>query len=77
MIDGAEVRKAIGVNVRRLRKAKKLTQEQLAEKVGISPVHMNRIEQGHSSPSAEVLFAISDELGVEADKLRQVPVSTA
>lgn len=77
MIDNTELRKTIGQNLRRLRKSRNLTQEQLAESVGISAVHVNRIEQGHSSPSAEVLFAIADVLDITSDSLRQVPVASA
>lgn len=76
MIDNTEIRKTIGHNLRRVRKSRKLTQEQLADTVGISAVHLNRIEQGHSSPSAEVLFAIADVLEITSDSLRQLPVSS-
>lgn len=75
MIDSTEVRNAISKNVRRLRKARGLTQEQFAAKVGISAVSVNRIEQGHSVPSAVILFAIADVLDVQADVLRQVTIN--
>lgn len=77
MIDSTELRRTIGENVRRLRRDKGWTQTELAEKAGIRLVHVNRIETGKSSPSAEVLFALADSLGVGADSLRQVPVLSA
>ncbi len=77
MVESTELRRVIGANVRRLRKERGLTQEQLAEKVGISAVFMNRIEQGHSSPSSEVLFSLADVLSVTADSLRQISVTAA
>jgi transcriptional regulator with XRE-family HTH domain len=77
VIDNANLRETLAANLRRIRKQQDLTQEELARKVGISAVHLNRIEQGHSSPSAEVLFAIADTLGVKTDALRQLPVSRA
>ena len=46
VIDSAELRMALGHHVRRLRIAKELTQEQLAGEIGISRVHVNRIEMG-------------------------------
>jgi transcriptional regulator with XRE-family HTH domain len=76
VIDSTELRAALGTNIRRLRKAKELTQQALADKAGVTPVHLHRIEQGQSSPSAEVLFAIADALGVKTDSLRQLPVSS-
>jgi transcriptional regulator with XRE-family HTH domain len=72
MIDSTELRRTIGENVRRLRLDRKHTQTELAEMAGIKKVHVNRIENGKSSPSAEVLFALADALGVTADNLRQL-----
>lgn len=77
MEKSTELRRVIGENVRRLRKFRDLTQEQLAEKVGISAVFMNRIEQGYNTPSSEVLFGLADALGVKADELRQMCNSAA
>lgn len=76
VIENQKLRQALGANLRRLRKAAGVTQENLAEKIGISAVHLNRIEKGHSSPSAEVLFALADSLNVTADNLRQLPTES-
>jgi transcriptional regulator with XRE-family HTH domain len=72
MIQLAEMRTVLAANVRRLRLSQKLTQQQFAERVGISRVMINRVEAGQTSVSAEVLFAIADALGVATDQLRQV-----
>jgi transcriptional regulator with XRE-family HTH domain len=40
------------------------TQEQLAEKINISREHMSKIERAGNSVSVDVLFEISEELGV-------------
>lgn len=77
MIDSLELRKALGQNVRRLRIALGLTQEELAAKVGISRVHLNRIENGVQTPSLEISFGLADALGVELDSLRQIPAVAA
>lgn len=72
MIDNTELRRVIGENVRRLRQGNDLTQTQLAERIGVTFVSINRIENAKMCPSAEVLFALADCLGVTADALRQV-----
>jgi transcriptional regulator with XRE-family HTH domain len=72
MIENSELRQTIGANVKRRRNAIGVNQAELAKRVGVTLVHISRIETGISSPSAEVLFAISDALGCKADELRQV-----
>lgn len=72
MIANDELRKAIGYNVRRLRRDRELTQAALAEEIHVTPVYLHRIETGASCPSSEVLFALADALGVKADELRQL-----
>ncbi len=71
MIAQEELAPIIGANVARMRKRHKLTQTQLAEKIGIHLVHLNRIEKGRALPGVEVLYALADVLGTDADKLRQ------
>lgn len=71
MIDETELKRVMGDNVRRLRKAKGLTQEQLAEAAHISAVHLNRIEGGKASLSVAVAYALADALSTSADSLRQ------
>ncbi len=77
MIENVDLKKVVGENVARLRLQAGLTQTDLADKIGVTRVHITRIETGVSSPSAEVLFALSDALQVTADALRQIPVLTA
>lgn len=72
-----QLRLAIGENVARLRKEKGWTQTQLAENVGSHYVQINRIENGHQSPSVELLFLLADSLGVSADTLRQIPLTVS
>ena len=42
--------KKIGRRIKAARDAKKLTQEQLAELVDLSPMHMSVLERGHKPP---------------------------
>lgn len=59
----------IGQRVRKYRKAYGLSQERLAEKVGISPTHMSHIETGSTKLSLPVLFSLSRALEVHTDDL--------
>jgi len=65
---------ALGLNIALYRKKKGLTQEALAEKIGISRTHMSNIEatKVEKSMSLEVLFEIADTLGVDVGKLFEI-----
>jgi putative transcriptional regulator len=58
-----------GSRVREFRKARGLTQHQLAESAGIDRKTINRIENSHYSPTLTNVFAIADALNVPANKL--------
>lgn len=60
---------AIGQRIKRMRKARGLSQEQLAEFTEISTVHMSHIETGNTKLSLPVLVAIADALEVRVDSL--------
>ena len=49
--DDCSLRKRFGKNVARLRSARNLTQEQLAEKIGVSPRYFRSVEAGEYYPS--------------------------
>ena len=53
------------------RKEKNLTQEQLAELVDLSPMHISVIERGVKLPKLETLINIANILDVSADVLLQ------
>ncbi len=59
----------IGQRIRRIRKAKGYSQEQLSEMVGISVTHMSHIETGNTKLSLEVFFNIVNALECTADEL--------
>ncbi len=59
----------IGQRIRKFRKAHSLSQEELAEKVGISTTHMSHIETGNTKLSLPVLVLLADALGVRTDDL--------
>lgn len=60
---------AIGQRIRKIRKAMGLSQEQIAERVGISVTHMSHIETGNTKLSLEVFAAITSSLDCRADEL--------
>ena len=53
-----------GKRLRELRKQKKLTQEELAEKIGFSPNFVGMIERGERNTTVENLFSIANVLEV-------------
>lgn len=59
----------IGQRIRKYRKASNLSQEQLAEKVGISVTHMSHIETGNTKLSLSVLVDIANVLSVQTDAI--------
>ncbi len=59
----------IGQRIRKIRKARGLSQEQLAEKVGISTTHMSHIETGNTKLSLSVFVGIAAALKVQTDFL--------
>ena len=63
--------KAIGRRIKTARENKRLTQEQLAELVDLSPMHVSVIERGVKLPKLETLINIANVLDVSADVLLQ------
>lgn len=59
----------LGKRVKDLRKAKKITQEQLAKQVGLTTSAIGRMEINKSMPSIEVFAQLCDILEVSADQL--------
>ena len=59
----------VGRNVKRLRKAKKLTQEALAHAAEIDTRYVGGIERGQENPSVAVLGRLADALGVHPSAL--------
>ncbi|GAB6392935.1 MAG: helix-turn-helix transcriptional regulator [Treponematales bacterium] len=60
------VKEVFGKNLRYYRKLKRLSQEELSEKVDITAKHLSAIETGSSFVSAELLESLMRTLGVSA-----------
>lgn len=58
------LRKIVGENIKKIRRSRKWTQAELAEKIGIEPVSVARIETGINFPKEENLLALADTLNV-------------
>lgn len=63
------VTELFGARIRELRKSRKLTQEQLAEFLGIDQKHISLIELGKSYPSLDRLARIAESLHVSLPSL--------
>lgn len=61
--------KLLGRNIKEIRKNLKITQEQLAEKIEVSPVFISQIECGARKPSLETVYKISGALNIKMDTL--------
>lgn len=59
----------IGQRIKKFRKVHSLSQESLAEKVGISTTHMSHIETGNTKLSLGVLVKLSSILEVSTDDI--------
>ena len=61
--------KNIGARIRAVRTEKKITQEQLAEAVGVGTSHISHIETGNGTASLETIIQIINVLDCSADEL--------
>jgi transcriptional regulator with XRE-family HTH domain len=68
----AETKDVIAANLRTLRKVRGLSQPELAQKVGISPRTIARLEAGQvADPSINHVRALARSLGVTVDLLSE------
>lgn len=61
--------KDIGARIRTVRLSRKMTQERLADAVGVGVTHISHIETGNSIPSLQVFVDILNALDCSADEL--------
>ena len=59
----------VGANIRQLRKARGLSQEDLAGEADLAMRHLGRIERGQGNPTVEVLGKLAAVLGVHPREL--------
>lgn len=63
--------RTFGPILKRFRTERKLTQEELAEKVGVVTSYISMMENGQKFPNLEMLFALSIALGKTASSVIQ------
>ena len=68
-----DTKKLIGVRIKELRKQAGLTQEQLAEQVGLDSRHLSRLEVGRHFPSLDSLERIATALGIPLAEFFKFP----
>ncbi len=59
----------VGDRIRRLREQRLLTQRELAERAGIGPVTLHRIESGKVVPRLRTLRRLAEALGIPPEAL--------
>lgn len=59
------LRQAVGCSLAEARRAKGLTQQQLAERVGIDQAVVSRAERGRANPTLNLIADLADALGAE------------
>lgn len=67
-----DVVQLLGANVRRYRKLKGMTQEQLAHEVGMERSYISDLERGTRNPSVRALGRLAEALSVSPMRLLEV-----
>jgi transcriptional regulator with XRE-family HTH domain len=67
--DRVELARLLGAEIRCRRLLAGLTQEQLAEKSGVSRTYLARLETGRQDPTLSTLEKLAKALGVKASRL--------
>lgn len=66
-----DVRRRIGLNLKRLREAKGLSQEAFADDAGLHRTYVSGVERGIRNPTLSVLDKLAVALGVSLAELVQ------
>ena len=71
---GMDLRQVFAANLRRLRHARGLSQEDLAFEADVNRTYMSKLEKGGSYPGLEIIGKLADVLEVEPAELLKLPV---
>ena len=63
------LKKVLGVRLRKIRQSRGLTQEGLAEILGVTPRYLAGIERGERNLTLDSIDSLADQLGVESAAL--------
>ena len=72
-MDPRDLRQAFAANLRRLRHAKGISQEDLAYEADVNRTYLSKLEKGVSYPGLEIIAKLADALGVEPAELLMRP----
>jgi transcriptional regulator with XRE-family HTH domain len=72
-MDPRDLRQAFAANLRRLRHAKGISQEDLAYEADVNRTYLSKLEKGVSYPGLEIIAKLADALGVEPAELLMLP----
>jgi transcriptional regulator with XRE-family HTH domain len=64
-----DAQRVVAERIKKIRKARKITQEQLAELAGLNRTHLYRLESGKQSMTLRTLKLVADALGVRVREL--------
>ena len=67
--------KKMGIEIKRRRLEKRMTQDQLAEAIGVGTTHISHIETGRTIPSLQTFIDIVNVLECSADELLFIELS--
>jgi transcriptional regulator with XRE-family HTH domain len=65
----SDIKKRFGKRLRKLRRDRDLTQDQLADLVGVSLNFIGQLERGESAPSFETMQKMAEVLEVDISEL--------
>jgi transcriptional regulator with XRE-family HTH domain len=68
-----DLRQVFAANLRRLRHAKGISQEDLAYEADVNRSYMSTLERGASYPGLEIIGKLATVLGVEPAELIKLP----
>jgi transcriptional regulator with XRE-family HTH domain len=60
-----EILGKLGSTIRQIRRARRMTQEDLAEIAGVNVKHLGEVERGNGNPTLQFLLKIAGALGTE------------
>lgn len=72
-MDPKDLRQAFAANLRRLRHAKGISQEDLAYAAEVNRSYLSKLEKGVSYPGLEIIAKLANALDIEAAELLRLP----
>jgi transcriptional regulator with XRE-family HTH domain len=69
----SELRNQFGKKLRKIRRDRDMTQEQLAEAIGVTMAFISRMERGRHGASFDNIQKLAEVLGVEVEELFHFP----